>query len=154
MNRIVKKYDHRFTPPMWGLKLGRGISRKVRFHKSCNYILPYPDQEDWSKLFGVAYLSGVHQHSYRFGWRYKGGFIQIAAYVYQGGARHVFPIGEVMVERDYDFEIRQNNNLVEFIVNGNIGTQIIGKLPLIGWKCGPYFGGNYPAPHKMQIIIK
>lgn len=151
----VKKYDHYFTPKIWGLKFGRGIKRTVKFDKSCVYTLPNFEQSDWNKLFGISYLIGVHRHSYRFGWRYNPltGFIELSAYCYQGGVRSYQELGEVSFDRLYTLEIEQKGNKVVFLVNGQIHAVLVGKLPLIGWKLGPYFGGNFPAPHKMKIEI-
>lgn len=153
MIRTVRKYDHWFTPKMWGFNFGRRIKRTVKFDKSCVYTFLNEDQLDWNKLFGVSYLTGVHRHSYRFGWRYNPltNLIELSAYYYQNGIRQVKELGEVGFDREYELIIEQKKDKVIFVVNGQIEAILTGKLPLIGWKLGPYFGGNRPAPKQMKL---
>ncbi len=141
---------------MWGLNFGRGISRKVVFDPSCVYDLVSNDRDDWNKLFGVCSLRGPHHTSYRFGWRYnaKTDLIELAAYWYQRGVRGWFKLGEVSHSRPYNMQIKRKNKGVEWVINGQRGFALGGELPLIGWKLGPYFGGNNPAPKNMQIEIR
>lgn len=151
---IVQQGKHRFTPPMWGLHIG-GISRRISFDPSCRYDLNGADQMDWNKLIGVCGWRGPHHNSYRFAWRYNQriDLIELAAYVYSNGKRHIYPLGQVSIDLPMNYEIRQCKGIVQFVINGNMPVQLRGKIPYIGWKLGPYFGGNNPAPKQMKIEI-
>lgn len=149
---IVRPGKHRFTPPMWGPAIG-GISRWISFDASCRYDLGGPDQQDWNKLIGVCGWRGPHYNSYRFAWRYNQriDLIELSAYVYIKGKRHIYLLGQVSIDLPMNYEIRQHNGMIQFVINGNLSVQLPGRIPYIGWKLGPYFGGNNPAPHQMKI---
>ena len=160
MIRTVKEGKHRFTPPMWGLHIGKSITRTVEFDYSCTYLLPEQDQNDWNKLIGKSDLLGPHHTSFRFAWRYNEclNLIDIAAYWYFKGKRSHFKLGELEFNRKYEFTIKEgfngSRNSVFWYINGQDHFVLPFDFPLIGWKLGPYFGGNNPAPHEMKILIK
>lgn len=155
---IVQRGKHRFTPPVWGLHIGKSMTRTIVFDKSCRYDIG-AEQDDWNKLFGKCGLSGPHRNSFRFAWRYnkKLDLIDIAAYWYINGKRSFYKLGELDFNRSYEFRIVEqfmgSRNGVYWYINGQDHFVLPAKLPYIGWKLGPYFGGNRPAPKQMKIEI-
>lgn len=160
MIRKVHKGFHRFTPTMWGLHIGKSITRTIIFDKSCAYKLAGADQDDWNKLFGKSCLLGPHKTSFRFAWRYNRelDLIDVAAYWYTNGHRRILKLGELEIGTRYEFSIKEqfmgSRNGVYWYINGQDHFVIPWNMPLIGWKLGPYFGGNMPAPRNMKIVVK
>lgn len=149
---IIRKGKHRpLTIP--GLVLSRSISRTVTFTPSCRYDIG-EDQKDWNKLFGVGFFPHHHKKSYRFAWRYDPEYdvIQIGAYWYIDGERRASVIDVVGINKPVKLMLDYDGDVALWRVNGNVCWAILGDWPCIGYKLGPYFGGNQTAPH--DIIIK
>lgn len=122
---------------------------------SCQYQLDEPDQLDWNKLFGIGFFPGHHVASYRFAWRWLEamGKIELAAYWYQNGKRHWFPITTVKLMEPIELKIQYQAGNIEFKTSTGNSFVTSGKWPWIGYKLGLYFGGNKTAPHDIKIQI-
>lgn len=157
MIRTVRANKSRFSPPLWSLLFGRDQKKYVAFHPNCRYNLNSYDQDDWNKLFGKMPISikGHQYNSFRFVWRYnlKERKIELGAYIYQEGVLIKESIGFVHMKESYALELKQIGNKVHFLINGVSVYSLVGRLPLIGWQLGAYFGGNIKAPHEMDIYI-
>ena len=139
------------------------VARRVTFSFSARYDLDNGDQEDHNKLFGISYHLSPHRNSARFGWRYDPlvrKFI-LSAYCYLNGERQMEDICEVVANRQYDcvLVIINGNYIfqVKQVDNGNVFKTITiskGHNKKNGWLLGPYFGGNQPAPHEMNIELR
>lgn len=137
----------------------------VKFDESCRYDLGNDDQGDTNKLVGVGYLPHHHKDSARFGWLYstERKEIEISAYCYVDGRRVIQHIGFVPVGKwcrvrlnvatyYYYFELEvSNRGWYEPAGNCILDKDHNKKL---GYRLGPYFGGNQVAPHEMKITIE
>lgn len=140
------------------------FTRKVVFANNCRYSLPGDDQADTNKLFGVGYLPGHHKDSARFGWRYlpDSGKMEIMAYCYADGKRIIEDVAFCEVGRAYRLKLNITATEYMFSVfdltggaSNLIGQTIVARRHSKKLQYGlwPYFGGNYPAPHYMTILI-
>jgi len=142
------------------------LTYDVTFTDTCRYTLNTTDQFDINKLFGLSY--GFHHHnSVRFGWRNlkeSSNKIEILAYCYIDGIRlrergtNIF-IGFVDTNKTYTFSIKTTNKSYILSVDdkySKVNTKEIdhNKLPKWGYHLYPYFGGNCPAPHDINIFME
>lgn len=132
---------------------------EVIFKENCIYDLHDEDQYDVNKLFGLSY--GYHHiNSARFGWRADGEKIQLSLYCYREGQRYMKDICQLDTERTYTLEIKNEGTYYEFLISGNTSSfMAYGKItkpqtPKLGYNLFPYFGGNEPAPHDIEILMK
>ena len=159
MNRHVDKGKHRFTPAPFGLTATDIISKAVCFDYSCKYDLKGDDQLDINKLFGVGFFPHHHRNSARFGWRWniRTQKVELLGYVYNRGKRIVKPLGEAKLGEMVRLSITIEGTGYGFIIQRNnipaVHEFIEGRTFFIGYKLGAYFGGNRPAPQKMNIWI-
>lgn len=138
------------------------ITYNVCFFDDCAYNIGIPDQLEWNKLLGIGYFPGVHRHSFRIGWRYNGGFIELGQYQYNKGVKIQKPLCKIATNRDYEVTI--HNLLKGFwvvISDFETGEQLCSSMCLssdpprfIGFLLGPYFGGDTRAPHDMKIYMQ
>jgi hypothetical protein len=160
----LKKYRIKRGKHSSGLRIapfyGKDISKyEVIFSKSCLYEIAGPDQFDVNKLLGLSY-GFHHNNSARFGWRADGDSIEISAYCYKNKKRLIRAIRNVNVETMYIFMIQNFGGYYELTIMSDTGD-LIGyakiskpKTTEFGYKLFPYFGGNVPAPHDMEIYMK
>jgi hypothetical protein len=159
MMHQVKANRHRFKPITFGLSMSDVISAQVCFDFNCKYDLKGDDQQDINKLFGVGFFPHHHRNSARFGWRWSivKQKIELFAYVYNRGVRQVEYLDDVRLGDTVTLTITKWSNRFGFIVEHPIRFQTMkflnGNPSFIGYKLGPYFGGNRPAPHKMRLWI-
>lgn len=144
----------------------RELTYDVMFDDTCRYTLNKTDQFDINKLFGLSY--GFHHHnSVRFGWRNLNATsnkIEILAYCYVNGTRlrergtNLY-LGLVTTNKYYTFSIKTTNNSYTLSVSNNNGTVTTKDIThnntyKWGYQLYPYFGGNCPAPHNMNIFLE
>lgn len=140
-------------PRLVSLKDGSKLEFKAKFTSSCLYT---SSNNDLNKLYGFADCnSTVHHNSARFAWRHnQRGQIEIFAYWYDGGLRGFKKLGETVPYREDSYSILAGEDY-SFCFNG-----VEFKAPR-SKKCNrgirirlfPYFGGNYPAPNDILIMI-
>jgi len=147
----VEGGKHKFHPRMPELSKKR-LKFRANFDSTCLYNLKTKDQADINKLYGLSSLF-IHKHSVRFGWRVEGRVIRIFAYWYRKGVRGWADLGTVQPDEWNEYSIEQlPNKFWLFKLND---TEF--RIPPIDWctkygfKSFPYFGGNVPAPHSMDI---
>lgn len=168
------KGEHRGSPKYWLhwfplLFFRKRIIREIVLTQDSKYDLPDEndsDQEDTNKLFGVASISGIHKDSIRVGYFYAkdlGVFI-LKWYIYNNGVRSdgkltVVAPGEVV----YAQITLRRHGVVNFKVwraFAGLGQESCsidqkrGKISFISMLLGPYFGGNFPAPHNVIVYLK
>lgn len=132
---------------------------EVIFTESCLYDLHNEDQYDINKLFGLSYM---HHHidSARFGWRADGDKIELSLYCYRDGERHMKEICHLDTGKTYTLAIKNIGNYYEFLVSSDTSSfmayaKVTKPITVtLGYKLWPYFGGNEPAPHDMEIMMK
>ena len=144
---------------------GGNYSRRFKFDNSCRYSLGGDNQLDWNKLGGIGFgfrplglQLQAHHNSARFGWRYNPitDKIEIAPYLYDNGERKYaetlgitpasFAIGDW-----FRVEIIARNSTVKYQAGQEIWN-INQNIPArSGYVYPAFFGGNLPAPQRMQI---
>lgn len=151
----VRHTRHRFRPFMPWFIFRKRVVATVAFHPSCKYLLG-ADQSDWNKLIGIGFFPHHQRNSYRFGWRYspERGMVEIGAYWYQEGQRMDYAICHVPFNRMIRFSLHYQDGLIIWKVGEDAGHITRGAWPWLGYKLGPWFGGNRPAPHDMKIEMQ
>lgn len=130
----------------------------VKFDSSAIYQTTVPiDQEDINKLYGFSDNNAEHQQfSARFGWNWARGALRLYAYVYNNGERASREITSIKIGNEYSCSIKVSNDHYIFSAN-NVTTEMSRSSTTstaIGYKLYPYFGGDEPAPHDINIWIK
>lgn len=163
IKRTVRKGHRRFWPVMWGIQIGRKITRSVQLWNSSEYMLDGPDQQDWNKVFGLIpikwghlwYLLTLrrphHYESYRFVYRYYAGELQGAFYWYQKGVRGWVEFGDCRGLHGY--AIAQELGNIVFRRNGQEVARVAGQLTWICFRNSPVFGGNQRAPKDIDVWV-
>lgn len=134
------------------------LSYFVKFDESAMYIDDTEDKLDVHKLFGFS--NGLrHNNSYRFGWNYLKGKIQIYGYTYLDGKRIIKEIGSVDINKTYLFTISVNYGILSYQImdtdsNRQEHMMLITKRKVFGYTLWPYFGGNKTAPNNIFINLK
>ena len=179
---IIKKGTHApFRLPKL-LFNPQALRYEVEFTESCRYRFGTDDDADVNKLFGIAFITWGsfwfviknlfkgklkalhHYNSIRWGWRYDAlsGRIELLEYSYSNGYRNIHHYKLLNIGDKVILSIEGSFDLWEFKFNGisySYDDPIIGTFHLtpITWLCyelHPYFGGNNPAPHDMEIKMK
>jgi len=146
------------------------IEGSFLFHKNCLYYPEY--SQDINKLVGFSFL--YHRfESTRIGWRVYDASpynkasaayslrnlginqIELFLYTYYNGNMEFKQLGLVYPNRQYQFLLtpgatRIYGNNVEYIsaIHDPFAN------PFFGYMLFPYFGGDLPAPHKMDIDLE
>ena len=161
MIHTVKKSTHRFLPSLFGLSVKKKIRKDVCFLVGCEYNID-KDQTDINKVWGVGFLPHHHVHYARFGWVWNPDkmMVEVYAYYYDKGQRKSEWISDVnrgeivRLELDihpdhYIFAVRHRYSRYRYTL-----CKVTPSFKLIGYKLGPFFGGNRTAPHEMKLLIK
>lgn len=164
------KGKHRASPIYWLrwfplLFFRKTIIREVRFTQDSKYDLPDTqdqDQADTNKIVGFCSLTGMHKNSVRAGVYYDKelGVFVFNWYVYKDGERS---IGELTVAST-GITVYLQITLLKGVVNFKIWEPFSrnnlcdinverGKITFLSLLAGPYFGGNFPAPHNVVWFI-
>jgi hypothetical protein len=130
----------------------------VRFDSTAVYqTKEVNNQEDINKLYGFSDNSAQHQQfSARLGWNWAREALRLYAYIYNNGERSSREITSIQIGTEYNCSIKVSGGHYDFSVNNSIvemprsstGTKAV------GYKLYPYFGGDEPAPHDINIWIK
>ena len=162
----IPKGQHRSRPTTFNLHVGvTSVRKKVRFHKSCIYELPYPASLQINKLFGLGKLYH-HLDSARFGWRYaEDGMISLFAYSYYKGKRYLKPfdpiyktqeihLAKIPVETEISLEIRAEKDKYEFYIDNIVCATTPSGIPFnLMYELYPYFGGKEPPTQEILITM-
>lgn len=160
-------FTHKEGEHSSGLHLRSFIPRRKKDFKwvaslnhTCKYDHGDADQYDWNKLCGVAFSIFAVRHSVMFGWRYnkQADRFEIAFYAHDGAGvsnRKMVKIAEVKTFEPIQLKMKLNRSFVDVWVNGEKNTFFLKKkLPRFKRLVFPWFGGNRPAPHTMNINLK
>lgn len=135
------------------------IDCTVKFMLNCQYDFNYPARNQINKLIGFS--NGYHKcNSVRVGWKYRDGHIELFAYTYIKGK----PLEHKRfcnVPLDTMFNLRMQW-LSEETLMIEVNDKGIRKIEYIsyplrdkpGYYLFPFFGGQVPAPHDMDIVIQ
>jgi hypothetical protein len=139
------------------------ISAVVTFDSSCIYDLNSVDNQDWNKVIGLGFVGSKDQDlgqaphqvdGARVGWRWnpQRQRIELASYVYVGGQRSMAKVAETAINQPTKLTIKIDYDRKVY--------QVLGGTPVsfthdksFAYKTGLYFGGDYPAPHKIRVKI-
>ena len=166
-----QKGKHRFTSGPLGVPcLGRvrRASWEVAFSPSCRYNLPGADQDDWNKGGGVSFdLLTNHTDSVMWAWRYNPGTdkIELGLYCHVDGRREIaidvrgrqallsVAIGEIVT---VELEVEDSAYAMRFDCLSS--ETVTAAIPFTHRKktirtINPWFGGNNPAPHTMNLYL-
>lgn len=163
MNFLIKKdihYSNQFLYKSLNiLNQSRFLSYVVVFDNTCVYELNSQDQEDINKLFGFSLGFNHHKDSARFGWFYQDGTIHLHAYIYDRGVRKSKLIKNLDLNTEYILTLVDEGNNWLFSVDDSWSMVVEYRIEKssnfkIGYKLWPYFGGNNPAPHDIQIKLE
>ncbi len=153
----ISKGDHYSTRKVMALQTN-GMSFNAKFDESAIYTtLTEENQYDINKLMGFSDCNSMHHdNSARFGWRWADDQLEIFAYVYQNGQRITESLGttEIGETRHYQLLIQDDHYVFSF---GETTKKIKrGRTCNTGiyYMLFPYFGGDEPAPHDINIMIK
>lgn len=146
----VRTGHHRFRPVHFFDLCRKRVDYFVIFRHDCQYN---NGQDDWNKLMGVSSWR-IHHTSYRFGWRYRDGKIELNAYWYEDGQRfYTDTLTYAQFDLPVRLMIRQEGNKIVWRIDRKKVHEIIGRMPWLTFQTGIYFGGDQPAPHNMTIEI-
>lgn len=184
MNFLIHKGKHSNQGLNVGIHLGKTRTRyKVLFGSNCIYD-KINWENDWNKLCGFSYgilpwqkqitftgarnigdteifewTAAHHKNSIRIGWRpslWKQ-CVDLCLYIYEDNvlriSEDVIPISINMV---YDINLSYKDGLIRLTaVNDKQTIEMKANFnPSIGYNMYPFFGGNEPAPHNINIHLK
>ncbi len=137
----------------------RKISFQVIFDDTCKNVIDDQDQADINKLFGFSECNQTHHdNSARFGWRWSQSALKIYGYVYNNGARHDTFLAKIKLNTSHTYTLEMDDDNYYFTIEGYVD-----RIPMkrtntctkgIYYLLYPYFGGNTPAPHDINIYMK
>jgi hypothetical protein len=154
----VEKGEHKFKPVRVLQTSYRTLSWKAMFRDNCWYDaeqFPAYDRLDLNKLYGIT-SARIHQNSARIAWRAeKDSVIAIYAYWYINGKRDMLRLGETNTSVFDYYRVRVKDNKYVFQFNDSYHTVegVDKNFWLNSYRTYPYFGGNQPSPHFMEIIL-
>jgi hypothetical protein len=126
----------------------------VVFSESCRYTLNTEDQQDINKLFGFSLGFNHHQDSARFGWFFKDDVIHLYAYIYDRGVRKFNFIQTVKIGEEHVLTLKDEGDNWSFLVDNQTELKMKKSSKFKwGYKLWPFFGGNNPAPHDINIEL-
>lgn len=123
------------------------------FMESCRYL---PDKEDdTNKLLGIGFVWNQHKNSARFGWRYNpiNDKIGLYAYTYDEGVRSIKHLWDIDLLQTVILQLDHHYDRYYFSCNGDVREVKKNHRKQWCWGLNPYFGGNAPAPHKIEIVV-
>ncbi len=130
----------------------------AKFDSSAVYTTADRDnQDDINKLYGFSDNNTVHhQFSARFGWRWSNNALRLFGYIYNNGENESKELGTVAIGKENDCAIIVTATAYQFLLNGKTDSlpRKSKTLKAEGYKLYPYFGGDEPAPHLINIFIK
>jgi len=108
-----------------------------------------------NKLFGTTvggfFENSIHKNSFRFGWTAKLNGVEIYAYYYIDGVRHIDLIKVLDYYKRYTFLLHRDENSFVFLINSN--NKMHGRfiVPFVSEKSGGYlaelyYGGESVSP--------
>ena len=130
----------------------------ARFHRNCWHYPSDIPKSGKNKLAGITFgFKGIHTNSIRIAWQPDPtqNIINLFAYIYNNGNRHIKPIGSVAVEQPFMLRI---NFAKDFFCIRFANAEL--KFPFqfpktpFSYINFPWFGGNAPTPWDMKISLK
>lgn len=157
----IKKDSHYSTPVMKKPFHKNKLEFRAAFNETAIYTFDTAnasDQGDTNKLFGFGDCGDSHmENSARFGWRWYNNQLQIMAFTHKNGVFDYKFISEASLGRIYTYTIGLSSDKTKYIFNFNNVTVEMERGcnsdRANGYTLQPYFGGNQPAPHDINIKL-
>lgn len=160
----VKKGDHAFQPRATGFVRTETLKFKAKLRSNTTYDLKDPFNQV-NKLYGFSDCTDLHkENSARFGWKFADNQMYIIPFIhFNGEQRHKDEeyLGIIQLDKWYEYELKIEGREYVFSMkldNGQWTSQRHERAcsgdKEIKYLLQPYFGGNTPAPHEMQIEIE
>lgn len=163
----IKKGKHSASGFNFGFTIKNRIKFRACFSQSCLYDLQSNDNYDINKLFGFSTTWFHHKQSARVGWRcVDGNQIELLTYSYNDSKRALDEsdlLGEVKPNQWFVCEIIDHEDCYEYrfsFENNEEKRLTIAKDKkqkdwfIFHYYLYPYFGGNRPAPHDIEIYLE
>lgn len=135
-----------------------GLNFIVKFDSSAIYKTGKEEnQYDINKLYGFSDNNADHhQYSARIGWAWNKNALRLYAYVYNEGIVSKSEIGIVAIGTETHCSIKVAGDFYIFSMNeAQLSVPRKSATSLAnGYMLYPYFGGDEPAPHDVNIRIK
>jgi len=115
------------------------------------------NQYDINKLYGFSDNNADHhQYSARFGWRWSNNALRLFAYIYNNGSVLSKELKAISIGTEVTCSIMVTSTSYIFTVDGiSQGLPRLASTPKAkGYQLYPYFGGDEPAPHDVNVYIK
>lgn len=130
----------------------------VKFDSSAIYqTVSAENQDDINKLYGFSdNNANHHQYSARIGWRWSNNALRLFAYTYNENSVTSRELTTVQIGTEIHCSIKITGNSYLFSVNDITQTfpRTSTTTKASGYQLYPYFGGDEPAPHNVNIWIK
>ena len=133
------------------------LAFSAKFDSTAVYATKDPhNQADINKLMGFSDCAALHQvNSARFGWRWYDEQLQIWAYTYVNGARNSKYVGNVQPGTYHSYSISLEHKAYVFrLENQEVTMDRSCSGAGNGYWLYPYFGGDEPAPHHINVWIR
>lgn len=144
------------------------LEAEVLFHDNAAYTIEGEDQWDWNKLCGIMLgINGIHNNSFRFGWRYnpQSEKIELSSYIYENANRHFKKVDEISLNELARLTVvlssESNELTINMFINDSLSdsyayriTSLNGREYIMAYQSGLYFGGNRPAPHIIDVDFR
>jgi len=129
----------------------------VKFNNTCKYDIGQ-DQYDWNKLIGISNTLNPRKESIRFVWRYNIHFdnFEIAVYREKNNKWDVQKLTYVLKEAYLTMKFNSDTVELYGYDGRNLNHAVIVlefKKNKVSLRTNPYFGGNIPAPHCMNLNL-
>ncbi|HYH14025.1 MAG TPA: hypothetical protein VD794_02330, partial [Flavisolibacter sp.] len=98
-----------------------------------------------------------HNFSARLGWSWNKNALRLYAYIYNESKVNAQELGVVDIGQEVSCAIKVAGSAYQFFVNDRLVATMPRKATTpkaSGYLLYPYFGGDEPAPHNVNIWIK
>lgn len=158
VSHVIKEGNHNSESNKIKIFSDSILNFTVVFDSTAIYKTSLPEnQMDINKLYGFSDCGSQHHtNSARFGWRWNGKEIDILAYTYADGKRSHKLIGHAEIGKELKYSLAIKANKYVFKLNDITVTmdRSCDSGNAKGYLLYPYFGGDEPAPHTINVLIK
>lgn len=129
------------------------------FGSNCAYDLPHNEHLQLNKLVGFAkWHHHIESSRIAFRWNKETNKMDLFVYPYFKRKRlldkYLKPVASVRLNEKFVVKMFISKTDYTIYINSNqVGVTPSKYKSYIGYTCGPYFGGETKAPHRMDIII-
>lgn len=156
---VIRKGEHYAHPRVVESLQSRTLVFDAMFNETAIYHFGYLAwQSNKNKLLGFSDCNSLHhENSARFAWQWFNERLEVYAYCYANGERIESFVGVVDLNKFSRYRIEIKEDHYTFILNNERpvyikrGNRCDRGVYYMLW---PYFGGQVPAPHDVEIFIR